>query len=136
MLAVGGLIGSLIMTRRRAPGRPEHTVAASLIVVGLAMLGMAATHTWAVVLAGAAIVGLMDGPLLVGLFAARTHYAPPSLRTTVFTLGASAKLGASAVGAIVASQLLDDRATTAGLAVIGVVHVAAGALCRLLTVGR
>lgn len=136
LLAVGGLIGSLVMTRRSQPVRPERTVAISMVVIGLALLGMAATDRWAVVLVGAAVVGLLDGPLLVGVFAARIHHAPVSVRTTVFTLGASAKLGGSAVGAIVASHLLGDRATSAGLAVIGVVHLTAGALCRLAGVAR
>lgn len=135
-LAVGGLIGSLVMTRRPAPVRPEHTVATSLAAMGAILLAMAATDTWIVVLAGAFVFGLIDGPLLVGVFAARTRHAPNELRTTVFTLGASAKLGASATGAVVAGQLLGDDATSAGLAIIGAVHLGAAALCRALGVAR
>ena len=72
-------------------------------------------------------MGVADGPLLVALFTTRTEHSPPALRATVFTVGASAKLGVASVGALVAGVALDGRATGAGLAVIGVVHLLAAA---------
>ena len=83
--------------------------------------------SWPVLLAGAFLMGVADGPLLVGLFATRTEHSPPALRATVFTVGASAKLGTASVGALVAGLVLDGQATGVGLVVIGAVHVLAAA---------
>ncbi len=124
--AVGGLVGSLVMTRRRSPRRPAITVLVSLGILAALLLAMAAAG-WTVLLLGAFGMGVVDGPLLVGLFATRTISSPPTLRATVFTLGASAKLGAAAIGALVAGQVLDGRSTSAGLAVVGLVHAVAAA---------
>jgi hypothetical protein len=128
VLAIGGLAGSWLMTRRAAPDRPEQMVAHTLVAMGVVLSVMAATDWWAAMLVGAALIGLLDGPLLVGLFAARIAGASAEVRATVFTVGASAKLGASALGAILGGQLLGGRATTAGFALVGLAHLAAGAL--------
>ena len=84
--------------------------------------------SWQVLLGGAVLFGVVDGPLLVGLFATRSDRSPPELRATVFTVGASAKLGVASAGALLAGVLLDGRATAAGLAVIGAAHLAAAAI--------
>ena len=125
--AVGGLAGSLAMTRRRPFAHPERAVLASVAVLGCVLLAMSAA-SWPVLLGGAFLLGLVDGPLLVGLFATRSDRSPPELRATVFTVGASAKLGVASVGALLAGVLLDGRATAAGLAVIGAAHLAAAAI--------
>jgi MFS family permease len=128
--AVGGLAGSLAMTRRPALRRPELTVLATIAAMGVLLVAMGG-GSWAVLLAGAFLMGVADGPLLVGLFATRTDRSPPALRATVFTVGASAKLGTAAVGALVAGVVLDGRATGAGLVAIGAVHLLAAALSWL-----
>ena len=128
--AVGGLAGSLAMTRRPAPARPAATVLAALVATGVALAVMG-LGSWAVLLAGAFAVGVLDAPLLVGLFTARSEHSPTTLRATVFTVAASAKLGAASIGAVVASQLLDGRATGAGLVAIGAAHVLAAAVGRV-----
>ena len=128
--AVGGLAGSLAMTRRPAPARPAATVLAALVATGVALAVMG-LGSWQVLLAGAFVIGVLDAPLLVGLFTARSEHSPTTLRATVFTLAASAKLGAASIGAVVASQLLDGRATGAGLVAIGAVHVLAAAVGRV-----
>jgi hypothetical protein len=131
--AVGGLAGSLAMTRRPAPAHPTRTVLAALAATGMTLVLMA-WDSWLVLLVGAAAIGVLDAPLLVALFTARSEHSPPTLRATVFTVAASAKLAAASVGAVAAGQLLDGRATGAGLAVIGAVHVlAAGAGSVTLT---
>ena len=125
--AVGGLVGSLAMTRRAPPRRPSSTVLVSLVAMGVALAVMG-LGSWPVLLAGAFFIGFIDGPLLVGLFTARSDHSPPALRATVFTVAASAKLGAASLGAVVAAQALDARSTGAGLVAIGAAHViAAGA---------
>ncbi len=121
--AVGGLLGSLLMTRRGAPRHPAATVLASLTALA-AVLAAMAVGSWPILLVGAVAMGVVDGPLLVGVFAARAA-SPARLRATVFTVGASAKLGAASIGALAAGRLLDGRATSAGLVAIGAVHVVA-----------
>ncbi len=125
--ATGGLVGSLAMTRRRSPARPERTVLAAVAALGVVLVVMAA-GSWPIVLAGAFVLGVIDGPLLVGLFATRSEHSPPALRATVFTVGASAKLGLASVGALLAGVVLDGRATAAGLVAIGAAHLAAAGL--------
>lgn len=133
--AAGGLVGSLAMTRRAAPRHPASTVLVSLAAMGVA-LAMMGLGSWPLLLAGAFVIGFVDGPLLVGLFTARSDHSPPTLRATVFTVAASAKLGAASIGAVVAAQLLDGRSTGAGLVVIGAAHILAAAAGRLAEVSR
>jgi hypothetical protein len=77
----------------------------------------------------------MDAPLLVGTFAARSDYAPERVRATVFTVGASAKLGATSLGAIVGGAWLAGRATGAGLVGIGLTHLVAAMIGVLIAGG-
>jgi hypothetical protein len=121
--AAGGLLGSLLMTRRAAPRHAAATVLASLAALGLVLVAMAA-GSWPILLAGALAIGVIDGPLLVGVFAARAA-SPVHVRATVFTIGASAKLGAASIGALAAGALLDGTPTSGGLVAIGAVHVLA-----------
>jgi hypothetical protein len=124
--ALGGLVGSLLMIRRPPLGRPARTVLVCLAAVGALLILMSAGW-WPLLLAGSFAIGVVDAPLLVGLFATRTSSSSTGVRATVFTIGASAKLGAAAVGAVVAGRVLDGRATGVGLAAIGLVHAAAAA---------
>jgi hypothetical protein len=128
VLAAGGLLGSWLMTRRPSPRRPDRVVVGSLGAMGLVLAGMATTTWWPLLLCGAALLGALDGPLLVGLFGARVGGTPAGLRATVFTLGASAKLGASAVGAVIGGSLLGGRSTTLGLVLVGGLHLVAAAM--------
>ena len=96
---------------------------ASLAALAGVLVAMA-VGSWPILLVGALALGVVDGPLLVGVFAARAA-SPPVLRATVFTVGASAKLGAASIGALAAGRLLDGRATSAGLGAIGAVHIVA-----------
>jgi MFS family permease len=125
--AAGGLVGSLAMTYRAAPARPERTVLLSVAAIGAVLVAMAA-GSWPLLLTGAVAMGILDGPLLVGLFTTRSEHSPAALRATVFTIGTSAKLGASSLGAIIAGTALDDRSTGAGLLAIGAVHLTAAAI--------
>jgi MFS family permease len=131
--AVGGIVGSLAMTRRPAPRHPAATVLGSLAALAVVLLAMA-LGAWPLLLLGALALGIIDGPLLVGVFAARAA-SPPHLRATVFTIGASAKLGAASLGALAAGVLLDRRESAAGLVGIGVVHLV-GVGVGWLSLGR
>ena len=89
-------------------------------------------------MAGAAgwrlFIGFVDGPLLVALFTTRSEHSPASVRATVFTVAASAKLGAASIGAVAAAEWLDGRATGAGLVAIGGVHLVAAVAGSLVSV--
>jgi MFS family permease len=128
--AIGGLVGSLAMTRVRAPACPEHAVLWSLLATGAVLVAIS-VGPWPLLLAGAVTLGVIDAPLLVALFAVRSDNSPGELRATVFTLAASAKLGVASIGAVLAGTLLDGRATGAGLAVIGAIQMLAAAFGRL-----
>jgi hypothetical protein len=122
--AVTALASSLVLTRY---GRsiPAHTlVLASIAASGTGLVAMGIVPWWALVGIGG-LVGLADGPVLVGTYRARAEGSPPGLRASVFTVGASMKLAASSGGALVAGVALADRASAAGLAVIGAVSLAA-----------
>lgn len=122
--AVGGLVGSLVMTRLRLPTRPEVMVLAALAGTGGALLLMSAP-SWPLLLAGAVALGVIDAPLLVGLFAVRRDESPTDARASVFTIAASLKLGVASLGAALAGALLGSRATSAGLMVIAAVQFVA-----------
>ena len=131
LAAVGGLGGSLAMTRQRHPWPPDRAVLWALAATGAALVTMC-SQSWTLVLAGALLLGVFDAPLLIGLFTVRTDETPLGLRATVFTLAASAKLGAASIGAVLGGQLLDGRATPAGLATIAALQFCAAAFGWLL----
>jgi MFS family permease len=127
-VAAGALAGSLLWTRRPAP--PEH--APRWVVLGLAGTGLpvlaGAAHPALPVLAGLFLLaGVADGPLFGALLTTRQRWSPPELRGQVFTLGAGAKITASAAGAALAGTL-SGFATGSQLAVAGTIPLAAAAL--------
>ena len=74
--AVGGLAGSLAMT----PPRPAATAGVDPCSSSLAAMGVALAvmglGSWPVLLAGAFVIGFIDGPLLVALFTTRSDHSP------------------------------------------------------------
>ena len=123
--AVGGLGGSLAMTRRPAPRRPAATVLASLAAIGVVLVAMAA-GSWPLLLVGAFVAGRHRRPAAGRAVRDPQRASPPHLRATVFTIGASAKLGAASIGALAAGLLLDGRAhRRPGSSAIGAVHLVA-----------
>ncbi len=126
-IAVGALVGSAAMTRG---SRGFDSLGQTLLAIagtGICLLLMSIS-AWPIVLALAALVGLLDAPLLIGTYEARTENSAASIRARVFTVAASLKLGASSIGAVLAGTLIADRATTAGVAVIGLVALLAAAV--------
>lgn len=126
-VALGALVGSLWWTRLRPPIAPARTVVVATAITGLLLVAMA-VGSWPVVLVGAVAVGVLDAPVLIGTFAARHAGSPLALRSSVFTIGASLKLAASSVGAVVAGWSLGTAASATGLAVIGGAHLVAAVL--------
>lgn len=126
-IAIGALAGSIAWTRRPAAGDPARQVIGATVATGFVLVVMGA-GAWPVAIAGAVVVGVLDAPVLIGTFASRHAGSPLELRSSVFTVGASLKLAASSVGALVAGWTLGRAVTGVGLVVIGAVHVLSAAL--------
>lgn len=126
-IAVGALVGSLVMTRVRHSFDPVAMTLAAVATSGALVLGIAA-GPWGAMLAVAVAVGLVDAPLLVGTYRTRSMYAPRRLRSGVFTFAASCKLGAASIGALVATAVVGSGGTNVGLAAIGTTGVAAAGI--------
>lgn len=128
--AVSALVSSVALTRWGASVAPLRIVLASVAGggAGLVLMGVG---PWPMLVGVAALVGLADGPVLVGTYRARAEGSPPSVRASVFTVAASVKLAASSVGALIAGLLLADRATSSGLVAVGAVCLAGAAVGRV-----
>ncbi len=131
-VAAGGLVGSLAWTWR--PAAPDH--APTVVMSGLAAAGIPLAVA-AVLPSGLqvttvlfAVSGFSTGPLFGALLLTRHHHAPTALRTQVFTLGAGAKITATAAGAAVAGAP-SGHAPAALLLLAGACPVAAGVLGQL-----
>jgi hypothetical protein len=105
--AAGGLAGSLAWTWR--PGSPTAApviVMVALVGVGLPLaIAATATAVTPVLVTLFALSGTANGPLFGALLAARQQQAPRRVRSQVFTIGAGAKITASAGGAALAGVL-------------------------------
>ena len=128
--AVTALASSLALTRWGATVAPLTIVSASVAAGGVGLVVMGLVPWWLLV-GVAAVVGLADGPVLVGTYRARADGSPPNLRASVFTVGASLKLAASSAGSLMAGVALADRSTSGGLVVIGAVCLAGTAAGRM-----
>jgi MFS family permease len=129
-LAIGALCGSFALTRRPATGDPVRLTLASVAAAGAltVLLAPAISTSFAAAVPVAFAIGVADGPLLVGTYRARHRFAPEHLRSSVFTLGASMKLGASALGALGAAALVAAGAGSSAVAVIGLACLLAAAV--------
>jgi len=102
-MTAGGLVGSLLWTVRPAPTRAAPwMVMAGLLGTALPVVGGAFTASTVVLAALLALSGLANGPLIGGLLLTRERWAPPEVRTQVFTLGAGLKTTATAAGSSLA----------------------------------
>jgi hypothetical protein len=130
-IAAGALVGSLLMTRSsRRRDAAWLTIAAVATSGGLIML--LAGAPWVAMVPVAVAIGLADAPLLVGTYRARSEHAPARLRSGVFTIAASAKLGVGAIGALLVGAVAGGSGSS-GLVFVGatgVVGAISGALIR------
>jgi hypothetical protein len=130
--AVAALGSSLVLTRWGHSIGAHTLVLVSIAASGTGLVVMGLVPWWALVVLGG-LVGLADGPVLVGTYRARAEGSPAGLRASVFTVGASLKLAASSGGALAAGLALADRASAAGLVGIGAVSLLAALLGWLAT---
>lgn len=125
--AATALASSFVLTRWGHAIPASRLVLGSIAAGGVGLVAMGLAPWWLLIVLGG-LVGLADGPVLVGTYRARAEGSPSRLRASVFTVGASLKLAASSIGALVAGVALADRASAAGLAAIGAVSLVAAAL--------
>jgi hypothetical protein len=77
-------------------------VRAGLLGTALPVAAGAFTTSTAVLASLLALSGLANGPLIGGLLLTRERWAPPEVRTQVFTLGAGLKTTSTAAGSALA----------------------------------
>ncbi|BCJ31070.1 MFS transporter [Actinocatenispora sera] len=132
--AGGALLATAALARWPVPIGAPAQVAAATGVMGAGLAVLACAPSWPVALAGAALVGLGDGPQLSALLELRHRAAPPDLRTQVFAAGVSIKQAGYAVGAALSGLLAASSArpalVLAGLAQVAALAVAAVAAHR------
>ncbi|MGI9007448.1 MAG: MFS transporter [Streptosporangiaceae bacterium] len=110
LVAATALLANAALARWPPAWRPESTflAATTLAAAGLLLAAFAANPV--VLVTGAAVLGVADGPQLAAIFALRQRDAPARLRGQVFTTAASLKLTAGAVGAMAGGALIGNSA--------------------------
>ncbi|MFA3875559.1 MFS transporter [Streptomyces sp. MMCC 100] len=102
--AVSGLAANAALARHPRAVAPDTLVRAGALIQAAA-LTLAATGRPVALVVAVLVLGVGEGPQLTALFAVRHREAPEHLRGQVFTLGASLKITAFALGVAVAGPL-------------------------------
>lgn len=127
-LELGSVTTALLLGRFQTRWRPEHVVMLSVAAYGLAFIAWPLASSFAVLLVFAAVTGLLEGPMLPAMFAARQVYSPLALQGRVSTTAASLRIGAAAVGQAAAGLLVPAIGTDTALLLIAASLVGASAL--------
>ncbi|MEV0801731.1 MFS transporter [Kribbella sp. NPDC050281] len=130
-LEVGSVTTALALGRLQTRWRPEHVVMVSVAAYGLAMLTWPLAGSFAVLLLLAAVAGLLQGPTMPAMFAARQQYSPQSLQGRVSTTAASLRVGTAALGQAAGGLLVPAIGTHKALLVVAIGLVAAAVLGRV-----
>ena len=109
---------------------------ASVAAYGLALTTWPLAASFAVLLLLAALSGLLEGPTLPAMFAARQRYSPEALQGRVSTTAASLRVGAAALGQAAGGLLVPAIGTDRALLVVAVGLVAAAVLGRVAAISR
>ena len=135
-LEIGSVTTALLLGRLQTRWRPEHVVMVSVAALGLALTAWPLAASFAVLLLLAALSGLLEGPTLPAMFAARQRYSPESLQGRVSTTAASLRVGAAALGQAAGGLLIPAIGTHQALLVVALGLVAAAVLGRLAAISR
>jgi len=125
VLSVGALIATAAYAKWPTRHSPDTVTFVTTLVLAVAMFILAFSGNAFVVLAAMLIAGLADGPQLAAIFAVRHREAPERHRSQVFTTGASLKITAAAIGALLAGQLAGSSLQLTILAACAVQTLAA-----------
>lgn len=107
---------------------PERVLFVTVALYGVSFVLWTLAGNLVVLIGLALLAGLVSGPTLAALITARQRYSPPELLGQVSTTGASLKIGAFALGSLLAGVLLSSGTPTTALLVIAALQfVAVGA---------
>lgn len=126
-LELGSVTTALLLGQFQTRWRPEHVVMLSVAAYGLGFTTWPLAGTFAVLLVLAAATGLLEGPMLPAMFAARQQYSPTALQGRVSTTAASLRVGAAALGQVAAGLLVPAIGTRTALLLTAACLVTASA---------
>ncbi|WP_112268707.1 MFS transporter [Lentzea terrae] len=107
---------------------PERVLFVTVALYGVSFALWTLAGNLVVLTLLALLAGFASGPTLAALITARQRYSPPELLGQVSTTGASLKIGAFALGSLLAGVLLSSRTPATALLVIAALQfVAVGA---------
>jgi MFS family permease len=135
-IELGSVTTALLLTRLQARWRPEQVVIVSVAAYGVTMATWPVATSFAVLVLVAFVSGLLEGPTLPAMFAARQQYSPESLQGRVSTTAASLRVGAAAIGQATGGLLVPAVGTRSALLIVALALLAAAALGRVATVSR
>lgn len=127
-LEIGSITTALLLGRLQTRWRPEHVVMVAVAAYGLALAAWPLATTFIVLVLMAGVSGLLEGPMLPAMFAARQQYSPQSLQGRVSTTAASLRVGASALGQAAGGLLVPVVGTHKALLVVALGLLAAAGL--------
>lgn len=111
VVAAAALLATSMMARWPPSWSPEKTFLTATVLAAAALATIAFATDPALLVTGAALLGVAEGPQLASVFAIRQRDAPPRLRGQIFTTAASLKLTFGATGSLVAGVLLTHSFT-------------------------
>lgn len=132
--AAAALAANAVLSRLPRPITPDTIIWAAALIQAAA-LSLATIDQPALLIAAMLLVGIAQGPQLTALFAVRHREAPDSLRSQIFTTGASLKITAFALGAATAGPLATWSLPTA-LALSATLSAVAALTFRLIRARR
>jgi len=136
-LELGSVATALLLGRLSTRWRPEYVVMVAVAAYGFAFTTWPLAGSFVVLLVLAVGTGLLEGPMIPAMFAARQQYSPLELQGRVSTTAASLRVGVAALGQAAAGVLVPAVGTRAALLVIAGSLVGASALGYLaLKIGR
>lgn len=127
-IELGSVTTALLLTRLQARWRPEQVVIVSVAAYGLALTTWPLATALAALLLVAFVSGLLEGPTLPAMFAARQQYSPESLQGRVSTTAASLRVGAAAIGQATGGLLVPAIGTHKALLLVALALLAAAGL--------
>ncbi|QUQ71480.1 MFS transporter [Kutzneria sp. CA-103260] len=110
-----------------------RTVLVSVAAYGVVLGGWSLAGNFPVLLVLALVAGLAMGPQFPALLSARQRYSPPELLSQVGTTGASLKIGAFSLGAVLVGPALPALGVAGVIALVGGLQLLAAALGWLVS---
>jgi MFS family permease len=107
LVSVGALVATIAYAKWPTRYSSDKIAAITTGILCVAILTLAFTSNAPLTIMIMLIIGIADGPQLAAIFTVRHREAPEQSRSQVFTTGASLKITAAAIGAVLAGQLAE-----------------------------